>query len=200
MHYCQRCQPAQTLQPTEPDLGVCPECGWTEIACRAPLYVVTGASGSGKTAIFPHLAAALPEYAVFDMDWLIDPLKTSTGSVDWDAFRDAWLSVAHGLAQGRRSTVLLGPLLPEWVESLPSRRWIGPIRFAVLDCSDDQRRARLTQRPSWREHAIEEHLGFAAHMRRTISPVLDTTSNTPEQTALQVASWARTSAQEWPAT
>lgn len=136
---------------------------------------MTGASGSGKTAIFPHLAAALPEYAVSDMDWLIDPLKTSTGSVDWDAFRDAWLSVAHGLAQGRRSTVLLGPLLPEWVETLPSRRWIGPIRFAVLDCSDDQRRARLTQRPAWREHAIEEHLGFAAANLGVSRPSVHTT-------------------------
>jgi hypothetical protein len=194
MHYCQRCEPARTLEPAAPDLAVCPRCGWAEIARRAPLYVVSGASGSGKSAIFAPLAAALPECAVFDMDWLIDPLKTSTGSVDWDGFRDAWLSVAHGLAQGHRSTVLLGPLMPDRVEISPTRRWIGPIRFAVLDCSDEQRRARLTQRPSWREHAIDEHLGFAAHLRRTISPVLDTTSDTPEQTALRVAAWVRTSA------
>jgi hypothetical protein len=192
MHYCQRCEPALALEPAVPDLGVCPHCGWAETARRAPLHVVAGASGSGKTAIFAPLATALPEYAVFDMDWLIDPLKTSAGSVDWDALRDAWLSVAHGLAQGYRRTVLLGPLLPDWVEALPSRRWIGPIRFAVLDCDDEQRRARLTERPSWREHAIDEHLGFAAHLRRTISPVLDTTSDTPEQTALRVAAWVRT--------
>jgi hypothetical protein len=194
MHYCQRCEPAVTLEPTAPELGVCPRCGWAETARRAPLFVVTGASGSGKTAIFVPLAAALPEYAVFDMDWLIDPLKTSDGSVDGDALRDAWLSVAHGLAQGYRSTVLLGPWMPDRVETSPSRRWIGPIRFAVLNCADEQRRARLTQRPSWREQAIDEHLGFAAHMRRTISPVLDTTSDTPHQTALRVAAWVRTSA------
>jgi hypothetical protein len=194
MHYCQRCEPARALEPTAPDLAVCPQCGWAETARRTPLYVVTGASGSGKSAIFAPLAAGLPEFAVFDMDWLIDPLTNSTGSVDWDAFRDAWLSVAHGLAQGYRSTVLLGPWMPEGVETSPSRRWIGPIRFAVLDCADEHRRARLTRRPTWREHAIDKQLSFAAHLRRTISPVLDTTSDTPEQTALRVAAWVRTSA------
>jgi hypothetical protein len=194
MHYCQRCEPALALEPNAPDLGVCPRCGWVEIARRAPLYVVTGASCSGKTAIFAPLAAALTEFAVFDMDWLIDPLTTSTGAIDWDAFLDAWLSVAHGLAQGYRSTVLLGSLQPDWLETLPARRWTGPIHFAVLDCADEQRRARLTQRPSWREHAIDKQLGFAAHLRRMISPVLDTTSESPEQTALRVAAWVRASA------
>ncbi|GAB4055364.1 P-loop nucleotide/nucleoside kinase family protein [Catellatospora paridis] len=192
MHYCQRCEPAVTLEPTA-DVAVCTRCGWAEPARREPLYVVTGASGSGKSAIFAPLAAALPECVVFDVDWLIDPMKTD-GSVAWDAFRDAWLSVAHGIAQGRRSTVLLGPLMPEQLADLPSRRWIGPVHFAVLDCTDEQRRARLQARPSWREHAIGEHLAFAAHLRRTIGTVLHTGTDTPDQTARQVAAWVRSTA------
>ncbi len=191
MHYCQRCEPMRALEPAAPDSAVCSSCGWAEGARRAPLYVVTGASGAGKTTIFAPLTAALRECVIFDMDWLIDPMKISAEPVNWDALRDAWLSVAHGIAQGHRSTVLLGPLLPDWVEILPSRRWIGPIHFALLDCSDEQRRARLMERPSWREHAIDSHLGFAAHLRHTISPVLDTTSDTPEQTAQRIAIWVR---------
>ncbi|GAA2368288.1 hypothetical protein Cme02nite_27620 [Catellatospora methionotrophica] len=181
MHYCQRCEPAVGLEPTA-DVAVCSRCGWTEPGRREPLYVVTGASGSGKSAIFAPLAAALPDCVVFDVDWLIDPMK-ATGSLDWDAFRDAWLSVAHGIAQGRRSTVLLGPLMPEQLVGLPSRRWIGPVHFAVLDCTDEQRRARLDARPSWREHAIGEHLAFAAQLRRTISTVLHTRQIRPLNTS-----------------
>ena len=41
-------------------------------ARRLPLFVVTGASGSGKTTVHPHLVAALHEAVVFDVDWLID--------------------------------------------------------------------------------------------------------------------------------
>jgi hypothetical protein len=39
---------------------------------------------------------------VFDVDWLIDPFAQggSFASLNWPAFRDAWLSVAHGVAQG----------------------------------------------------------------------------------------------------
>ncbi|MEV0458292.1 hypothetical protein [Catellatospora methionotrophica] len=96
MHYCQRWEPAVTLDPSA-DVAVCARCGWTEPARREPLYVVTGASGSGKSAILAPLAATLAECVVFDVDWLIDPM-TSGGSVAWAAFRDAWLSVAHGIA------------------------------------------------------------------------------------------------------
>lgn len=189
MHYCQRCEPAVGLEPAG-EQAICSSCGWTEPARREPLFVVTGASGSGKTAIFPLLANALPECAVFDMDWLIDPMSTA-GPVDWEAFRDAWLCVAHGVAQGHRSTVLLGPLMPDWLEGLPKRRWIGPIHFVVLDCPDEQRRARLQARPSWRERATERHLSFASYLRQNMDDVLETGTDTPEQTAQRVAAWVR---------
>ncbi|MEV0458293.1 hypothetical protein [Catellatospora methionotrophica] len=64
----------------------------------------------------------------------------------------------------------------------------------MLDCTDEQRRARLQARPSWREHAIDEHLSFAAHLRRTIPTVLHTGTDTPSQTAQQVAAWVRATA------
>src|SRR5205085_2810852 len=131
------------------DLAVCPVCGASEMARRLPLFVVTGASGSGKTTVFPHLVAALPECLVFDVDWLIGPFERACefGEVDWPALRDAWLSVAHGAAQSGRHTVLLGPFTPAQLEELPGRRWVGDLRFAVLDCADEARRARLTARP-----------------------------------------------------
>jgi len=109
------------------------------------LFVVTGASGSGKTTVYPHLVAALRECVVFDVDWLLDFFgqACAPGPINWPAFRDAWLSVAHGVAQGGRHTVLLGPLMPEQLRHAAGRRWVTDIHFAVPDCSDDVRRARL---------------------------------------------------------
>ncbi|HCT79546.1 MAG TPA: hypothetical protein DGG94_13910 [Micromonosporaceae bacterium] len=54
-----------------------------------------------------------------------------------------------------------------------------------------QYRIRLQSRPSWREHAIDEHLAFAAHLRRTIDTVLGTSADAPGQTAQRIAEWVR---------
>ena len=59
--------------------------------------------------------------------------------------------------------MLLGPLTPEQVSHAAGRRWVTDIHLAVLDCSDDVRRARLAARPPWRERKIEDHIVFAAH-------------------------------------
>jgi hypothetical protein len=49
--------------------------------------------------------------AVFDADWLIDPLGRAAkdGQIDWTAFTDTWLHVAHGVAQNGLPTLLLAP-------------------------------------------------------------------------------------------
>jgi hypothetical protein len=179
------------MQPRE-HLALCPACGASESARRLPLFVVTGASGSGKTTVYPHLVATLRECVIFDVDWLIDSFAAACrpDAIPWPAFRDAWLSIAHGVAQGGRHTVLLGPFMPEHLASLPARRWVTDIHFAALDCTDDSRRARLTGRPPWRERSIDEHIAFAAHLRKTI-PTLISTDASPTDAAERVAEWVR---------
>jgi hypothetical protein len=191
VHYCQRCDVAVAMEPRE-CVAVCPACGESESALRLPLFVVTGASGSGKTTVYPYLVATLRECVIFDVDWLIDSFAQACapGPISWPAFRDAWISIAHGVAQGGRHTVLLGPLMPEHLAGVPARRWVTDIHFAVLDCTDDARRARLAARPPWRERAIDEHIAFAAHLRRII-PRLIPTDGGPADAAKRVAEWVR---------
>jgi hypothetical protein len=177
------------MEPRE-DLAVCPACGESEPARRLPLFVVTGASGSGKTTVYPHLVATLGECVILDLDWLIDSFTQASlpGALSWPALREAWVSIAHGVAQGGRHTVLLGPLMPEQLAAVPARRWVTDIHFAVLDCTDHVRRARLAGRPPWRERAIDDHITFAAHLR-TIIPTLIPTDGSPADAANRVAEW-----------
>ena len=103
--------------------------------------------------------------AVFDVDWLIDPLGRAAkdGQVDWSAFRDTWLHVAHGVAQNGLPTLLLASFIPEHLDDLPGRAWVGDLHFLVLDCPDDA----------------------------NLKPVIDTTSQSPSQVADAVAAWVR---------
>jgi hypothetical protein len=161
-------------------------------AALRPLFVVTGASGSGKTAVFAPLARRLQGHCVaFDADLLLDAAGALSGGqpVNWPAFGAAWLAVAHGVAQSGLPTVLLGPFMPGNLDELPARRWIADIHFIVLDCPDELRRARIGARPPWRSRDIEEQVEFGQWLRRNIADRVDTSSGTPEEAAAAVADW-----------
>jgi hypothetical protein len=173
----------------------CPACGDVNPqAVNRPLFVVTGASGSGKTTIFPELLLRLAGWcAVFDVDWLIDPVGRASkdGQVDWEAFRDTWLHVAHGVAQNGMPTLLLAPFIPEHLDDLPGRIWVGDIHFLVLDCPDDERRRRIEARPRWRARDIEAQTGFGRWLRDNLKPVVDTAGQSPSEVADAVTAWVR---------
>lgn len=192
VHYCQSCDTPVVMEPLD-GRAACPACGRLgEAAALAPLFVVTGASGAGKSAVLAPLARRLQGRCVtFDIDWLIDPAAALSAGrpIDWSALRDAWLAVAHGVAQSGMATVLLGPLVPENVDTLPLRRWIGDIHFLALDCADDLRRERINARPRWRSRDIEQQVDFGRWIRRNIAERVDTGDGTPEDTAAAVADW-----------
>ena len=169
------------------DVARCASCGSTEIARRQPLLVVVAASGAGKSTIAPLVADRLRgECVVFDVDWLLDPIGH-----DWPLLRDVWLHVAHGVAQIGLPTLLLGPFIPEHLEDLGGRRWIGEIHHLVFDCTDDERRRRIDARPPWRAHDSDAQVAFGQWLRANIEAHVDTTNASEIDTADAVARWAR---------
>lgn len=88
-------QPQVAQRLCEQGRGV-PRCGRTDDVALGQLFVVTGASGSGKTAAFGPLARRLRDRcATFDSDLLMDAAGALSGSppIDCAAFRSAWLAV-----------------------------------------------------------------------------------------------------------
>lgn len=115
----------------------------------------------------------------------------------WPAFRDAWLSVAQGIAQSGTPTVLLGPLIPQHLEGLRARRWVGTIHYLALDCPDEIRRARIEARPTWRSRDITGQTQFGCWLRSNIPDHVDTSHGTPEDTAQRIATWSSTTSRTW---
>jgi predicted ABC-type ATPase len=188
VHYCQSCDTPVIMEPSG-GRAVCPECGRADDVVLGPLFIVIGASGSGKTAVLAPLARSLRGRCVtFDADLLMDAAGALNGGqpIIWPAFRDAWLAIAHGVAQSGMATVLLGPFIPDHLRELPARRWVGDIRFLALDCPDEQRRARINARPAWRSRDIDEQVEFGRWLRRNIPDQVDTSSGTPEDTATAI--------------
>jgi hypothetical protein len=154
-----------------------------------PLFVVTGASGTGKTTIVDPLRRRLPGCEIFETDVILHVAAPS-----WDTWRNTWLQLAHAIAWNGRATVLCGSLAPEHLVDLPARRLLGPIHFCNLDCPDAVLAERLRARPAWRgwtEERIVEHQRFAAWLRARIRPTFDTSMLGAEEAADRVARWVQ---------
>jgi hypothetical protein len=189
--FCLTCGPDAPLErdPAAPVLR-CASCGAVTEVPALPLFVVTGASGAGKTTVTALLCRLLPQCAVFEGD-----LINQVAALGWDLWRDTWLRIAHGVALSGRPTVLCTSLLPDQLENLPARKLLGPIRFCNLDCPDDVLAARLLARPSWRHsstgEAVLAHQRFAAWLREHIDPTWDTSTLTAGEAAEGIAAWIR---------
>jgi ribosomal protein S27AE len=187
--FCMTCGPG-TVMDADPRAHRlhCPSCGSESWLPALPLFVVTGASGTGKSTITEPLQRLIPGCLVFETDVILH-----VAALGWDTWRNTWLQLAHAAALGGRATILTGSLTPDQLERLPARKLVGPIHFALLDCPDDVLAARLRARPAWRssstEAKITEHQRFAAWLRARISPSFDTSAASAAEVAARVAAW-----------
>jgi hypothetical protein len=159
-----------------------------------PLFIVTGASGAGKTAVVPELRRLLPEWEVFETDILWD----SGG--DWFFVKQNWLRIAHSIAQSGRPTLLCGTLLPEDVDRCDHREFFSQVHYLSPHCDALTLVARLRARPGSRgctQEFIAEHLKFSQwlldHATTVFDPPLetvDTTHSSVAEVAVRIRDWA----------
>jgi len=186
-----QCGPGVVLQRDRAaQLLRCRRCGAERRLPGLPLFVVTGASGSGKSTIVEPLRLQLAGCEVLETDVILQ-----VAALGWDIWRNTWLQLAHAIALNGRATVLCGSLMPAQLEELPARGLVGPIHFCNLDCPDGVLAERLRARPAWRgsseEATIVEHQRFAAWLRAHIRPTFDTSTLSTDEVADHLAQWVR---------
>jgi hypothetical protein len=188
-------------------LAVCPHCGHGQPFRRLPLFVLTGASGAGKTAVGLELVKAqlrdeswVPECVYLEQDilWRDEFVGPENG---YRAFRNMWLRVAKNVGQSGRPVVLCGSAVPEQYETCPERRYFAGIHYLALVCADDLLRGRLQARPGWRQSGsdafLERMIAFNRWFREEgpdAEPsikLLDTSLLSVRETAERVADWVR---------
>ena len=163
---CPRCGEycvEKRIDPSGP-YAVCPYCDDNHAFLRLPLFVITGASGSGKTTVALRLVAALRGAAVvLDSDILWRP-EFATPEDDYRSYRELWLRVAKNIGQSGLPVVLAGTVIPDQFEHLSERRYFAAIHYLGLVAEDDDLTTRLRARPQWRSTGsnsfVEEMLRF----------------------------------------
>lgn len=156
-----------------------------------PLFVVSGAQGSGKTTMYNHLVDELSGSAiVFDTDVLADTLNTRTAfhPITSDTVRDVWLHIAYAVGRNGFPTVVLSPYTPRELDQIRDRSRVGDVHFIVLDASDEERLARLKADPPARPRAMNDELKLAQQLRTELAENLVNTDDLdPQQSAKAVA-------------
>jgi predicted kinase len=187
------------IDPIE-SVAICPTCRYRHRFLRLPLFVLTGASGVGKTTVCLGLPAVLPECVALESDILWRKEYDDPAAI-YREYRDIWLRIAKNVGQSGRPVVLAGTALPDQLESCPERRYFAAIYYLALVCDDDVLARRLRARPGWRaagsadfvERMIQFSRWLTDNASRTTPPMalLDTTGSSVEDTVDQVAAWVR---------
>ena len=198
---CPRCGEyavEKTIDPAGP-FAVCPFCTYAHPFFQQPLFLITGASGAGKTAVCLELVARLRgECVVLESDilWGTMPEDPEKG---YQEYYNQWLRVAKNVGQGERPVVLCGTALPEQYEICPERRYFSTIHYFALVCENGLLVERLKQRPAWQESGgqnfLEKMVQFNTWLKEhavTTEPAMilyDTSQHTLAETTRYIEQW-----------
>ncbi len=183
------------------------------------LYFMGGASGSGKTAVMPHLKELLGDgIAVYDFDDIGVP---EGADKKWrQESTEKWLQKL--LSEGK-DACLFGQIVLGEILACPFAKQIGTINFCLLDVSDFERIQRLKKRntygadqnmlnwsawlrmhhqdPQWTPHVIQEDAVSIMDFSRLSAlksyeevanvKILDTTELALHEVAMKLANWIK---------
>jgi predicted kinase len=196
---CLQCGAYHADKEIDPEVpaAVCPACGHAHPFRRLPLFLICGASGTGKSAICNDLAGRFDAAVLLEGDILWRPDFDRPEDGYRDLF-ETWLRLAKNIGQaGRPVAVFMAGATPQHVESCIERRYFSATHYLALTCKDDLLRSRLRARPGWRDAGtspfVARQVEFNAHLRAAgaagVLATVDTSALTVAAAADAVAGW-----------
>lgn len=185
---------------TSGPFAVCPYCHYAHPFLQQPLFIISGASGTGKTTVCLSLVSKLKECVVLEQD-ILWGMVPATLEDNYRSYRNVWLRIAKNIGQSGRPVVLCGTAIPEQFEECPERRYFSILYYLTLVCDDDLLVERLQHRPEWRQTHTPEFLKDMvqfnswlkanAHITRPPMTLCDTSHQDIDETVMYVAKWVR---------
>jgi len=189
---------ADKLIVPEGAYAVCPICEYRQKFARLPLFVLTGASGVGKTTLCLALAADVKDLVIMESDILWRD-EFNQPATDYRNYRETWLRVCKNISQAGKPVVLCGAGVPAQFEQCIERRYFSSVHYLALICEDEILTSRLRNRPAWRDsfkdEYIQEHIAFNRWLKnnaqKTEPPMslLDVSAVTVTESVAGVKQW-----------
>ena len=183
--------PGCGLYQTEKDVTICGDkgksvcrvCGHVHEFRAVPLYVVLGASGTGKSTLALHMQSTQQQVIALDGDLLWRQEFVSQGN---DAFFSMWMNLVLNISQAGKPVMLFMGGLPESFIDNACAKYFSSVTVIGLCAQEEDLIARLQARPAWRGSAKPE---FLESMKRYNAQVMQhsLTLNTTGKTVAQCA-------------
>ncbi|MDE5897524.1 MAG: AAA family ATPase [Clostridia bacterium] len=156
---------------------------------KLPLFIVSGASGAGKTTACTLLFQQEKDYVVMESDLLWNRIY-DTPDDNYCAYRRMWMRVAAAISQIGKPVVLCGSAVPEQFENQPERELFSEIRYFAVVCNDSVLETRLRKgRGVTEEGRIENSVTFNRWLKENATKtkpeisLIDNSALSPERTA-----------------
>lgn len=189
----------KSIDPSGP-FAICPHCHYAHPFLQQPLFLISGASGTGKTTVCLSLVSILKECVVLEQD-ILWGMVPATPEDNYRGYRNVWLRVAKNIGQAGWPVVLCGTALPDQFEECPERRYFSTLYYLTLVCDDNLLVERLKSRPEWRmthtpevlENMVQFNRWLKANASLTNPPMTlyDTSHREIDETVAFVAKWVR---------
>ena len=162
---------------------------------KLPLFIISGASGVGKTTACNLLFQNEKDYVVMESDLLWHDVY-NTPDDNYCAYRRVWMRVAASISQIGKPVVLCGSADPEQFEHQPEREFFSDIHYLAVVCDDELLESRLRNGrnvtdKNWIRTSLEFNRWLKENAEQT-SPnitLLDNSNRTPRQTADKIELW-----------
>lgn len=133
----------------------CEECGGEHEYLALPLFVVLGASGTGKSTLALRLQRPETEFLPLDGDLLWRQEFAGQGN---GAFFTMWMQTALNASQGGKPVMLFLGGMPQDILQNPMAAFFPAVHVLGLCADEEDLVARLRARPAWRSSAHEDFL------------------------------------------
>lgn len=164
---------------------------------KMPLFIITGASGAGKSALSDKLFENEKDYIVMESDILWNEAFNNPEN-DYKGYRELWLRLCRNISQIGVPVVLCGCSTPEQFEYCDERQHFSDIYYLAVVCDDTilserLRNGRNVDSEEWINSSISfnKWLKENAHKTEPSIVLLDNSNLSIDETTEKADKWIR---------